>query len=267
MHDRFYLQSPGSDSGTAQQDDQVPAAYETIVRTFTTDDEAWGRLAAWYKTKTNYEKARETYGRYADKNEGLGQVGYSYREQQNWPLAIQTYQQLLGQDVEHQVKWKPELLGGLSRQPGSKVGRSDRGLRRTGPRRSSKRRSLAAGGGKHYSPRRRTTQGSDPETTASAKTSPKTTNRWPPVTAKPNNQTKRSRYTGKCRPTNHRHPGRRCKSPAHALEEAGQAETAIPAFPAGLQEVPQRQHHASVAHAHCTLKYKISVTLGGANEE
>lgn len=52
----------------------------------------------------NYDKARETYRRYADKNEGLGLVGYSYREQQNWPLAVLSYQQLLGQNAEHKVR-------------------------------------------------------------------------------------------------------------------------------------------------------------------
>ena len=28
---------------------------------------------------------------------------------ENWPLAVQSYQQLLGQDAEHKVRWKPEL--------------------------------------------------------------------------------------------------------------------------------------------------------------
>src|SRR5262249_7934925 len=55
------------------------------------------------------DPAREVYRRYADKHEGQGQVAYSYREQQNWPLAIETYQQLIGADAERKVRWKSEL--------------------------------------------------------------------------------------------------------------------------------------------------------------
>ena len=62
------------------------------------DDEALGRLAAWWKTQTNHDKARETYRRYADALMGQGEVAGSFREQQKYDEAIQTYAQVAAQD-------------------------------------------------------------------------------------------------------------------------------------------------------------------------
>jgi TolA-binding protein len=53
---------------------------------------------------------------------------------------------------------------------------------------------------------------------------------------------------------------------AYTREEAGQTEMAIQSFQQVCKKFPKDQH-ASVAHAHLQQKYKISVTLGGANEE
>jgi tetratricopeptide (TPR) repeat protein len=53
---------------------------------------------------------------------------------------------------------------------------------------------------------------------------------------------------------------------AYTREEAGQQETAIQAFQQVCKKYP-KDAHASVAHEHLQLKYKISVTLGGAMDE
>lgn len=245
----------------ARRDDQVPAAYDAIVKAFTTDDEALGRLAAWYKSKMNYDKARETFQRYADKGEGLHQVGYSYREQQNWPLAIQTYTQLIGQDPERRVRWKPELAA------------TYRGAHKW------------------------------PEAIAVyeelVKDDIANANRWRwevACTHRDSGQYKEA--IGQFRqcenfPENYKQMAwchRQLKQPNEAIvlynqvssdkpsapwallqvaytrEEAGQTEPAIQAFQQVCKKYPKDQH-ASTAHAHLQQKYKISVTLGGANEE
>jgi tetratricopeptide (TPR) repeat protein len=245
----------------ARRDDQVPAAYEAIVKAFTTDDEALGRLAVWYKSKMNFEKARESYRRYADKNEGLGQVAYSYREQQNWALAVQTYQQLLGQDAEHKVRWKSELA--------------------------------AAHRGAHKWP----------EAIAVyeelVKDDIATPGRWRWEVASTHRDAGQLKeaigHFRQCEnfPENYKQMAwchRQLKQPAEAItlynqissdkasapwsllqiaytrEEAGQSEPAIQAFQQVCKKFPKDQH-ASTAHAHLQQKYKISVTLGGANEE
>ena len=245
----------------AQHDDQVPAAYEAIVKAFTTDDEAWGRLAAWYKSKMNYDKARETYGRYADKHEGLGQVGYSYREQQNWPLAIQSYQQLLGQDVEHQVKWKPELAATyrgaqkwaeaiavyeeLVKDDLANAGRwrwevacthRDAGQLKEAIGHFRQCENFPENYKQMAACYRALKQPNEAITLYGQVSSDKPSAPWALLQI------------------------------AYTREEAGQAETAIQAFQQVCKKFP-KDAHASVAHAHLQQKYKISVTLGGANEE
>jgi tetratricopeptide (TPR) repeat protein len=245
----------------ARRDDQVPAAYDAIVKAFTTDDEALGRLAAWYKSKMDYDKARETYRRYADKNEGLNQVAYSYREQQNWPLAVQAYQQLIGQDPEHKVRWKPELA------------MTHRGAHKW------------------------------PEAIAVyeelVKDDIANAGRWRWEVANTHRDAGQFKeaigHYRQCEnfPENYKQMAwchRQLKQPAEAIvlynqvssdkasapwallqiaytrEEAGQTEPAIQAFQQVCKKYP-KDAHASTAHAHLQQKYKISVTLGGANEE
>ena len=245
----------------AQRDDPVPAAYEAIVKAFTTDDEALGTLAAWYKTKMNYDKARETYRRYADKHAGLGQVGYSYREQQNWPLATQSYQQLLGQDAEHKVRWKPELAAthrGAHQWPEAiaiyeELVKDD--LANAGrwrwevacTHRDAGQLNEAIG---HFRQcenfpenykqmawcHRQLKQPNEAITLYGQVTTDKASAPWALLQI------------------------------AYTREEANQIETAIQAFQQVCKKYP-KDSHASTAHAHLQQKYKISVTLGGANEE
>ncbi len=245
----------------AKRDDQVPATYDAIVKAFTSDDEALRHLAQWYKSKTNYDKARETFGRYIDKGEGLHQVGYSYREQQNWPLAIQTYTQLIGQDPDRKVKWKPELAA------------TYRGAHKW-PEAIAVYEELVK------------------DDIASA-------NRWRWEVASTHRDAGQYKeaigHFRQCDnfPENYKQMAwchRQLKQPSEAIilynqvssdkasapwallqvaytrEEAGQTEPAIQAFQQVCKKFP-KDAHASTAHAHLQQKYKISVTLGGANEE
>ncbi len=245
----------------ARRDEQVPAAYEAIVKAFTTDDQALGLLATWYKSKMNYDKARETFLRYADKGEGLHQVGYSYREQQNWPLAVQTYTQLIGQDPERKVRWKPELAAthrGAHKWPEAiavyeELVKDD--LANAGrwrwevacTHRDAGQYKEAIG---HFRQcdnfpqnyiqmaacHRQLKQPSEAIILYGQVSSDKASAPWAQLQV------------------------------AYTREEAGQTELAIQAFQQVCKKFPKDQH-ASTAHAHLQQKYKISVTLGGANAE
>jgi tetratricopeptide (TPR) repeat protein len=245
----------------ARRDDQVPAAYDLIAKTFTTDDEALGRLAAWYKSRMNYDKARETFLRYSDKNEGLHQIGYSYREQQNWPLAVQTYQQLVGQDAEHKVRWKPELAlthRGAHKWPeavsvyeelvSEDLANAGRWRWEIGNTYRDAGQFKEAIG--HFRQcdnfpenykqmawcHRQLKQFNEAITLYNQVSADKASAPWALLQI------------------------------AYTREDAGQAEPAIQAFQQVCKKYPKDQH-ASTAHAHLQQKYKISVTLGGANEE
>ena len=89
--------------------DDVPKTYEQIEKIFGVDDEALGRLAAWYKSQKKYDLARATYRRYKNRIEGLNQVANSYRELRDIENAVATYKQLVGLDPDNQIRWKSEI--------------------------------------------------------------------------------------------------------------------------------------------------------------
>ena len=245
----------------ALKDDQVPAAYEAILQSASPDDEALLTLAQWYKSKKNFDKARETFRRYADKNQGLNQVAYSYREQQNWPLAVETYVQLIGQDQEKKNVWKPELAvtyraqgkwpeaiviyEELYREDLTNATRWRWEVANT--HRDAGQLKEAIGNYRqcdnfpeHYKQmawcHRQLKQPAEAITLYNQVSSDKASAPWALLQV------------------------------AYTREEAGQQETAIQAFQQVCKKYP-KDAHASVAHEHLQLKYKISVTLGGAMDE
>lgn len=102
----FYI---ADTTGAARLDQEVPAIYETILKTFGQDDEILARFAQYQKSIMQRDAARATYGRYQNRAEGQGQIAYSYREEQKWDPAIAIYQTIALQDQEHSAKWKGEL--------------------------------------------------------------------------------------------------------------------------------------------------------------
>ncbi len=245
----------------ARHDEQVPAAYEAVLKNASPDDEALGKLAGWHKSKQAFDPARATYRRYENKAEGLGQVAYSYREQQNWEGAIDSYNQLIGQDKEHATRWKPELA--LTYRA---AGKSAEAI-------TVYEQLVTEDGGQ--------------------------ASRWRfevGCTHRDAGQFKEAiGHFRQCDnfPENYKQMAwchRRLQQPKEAIllynqvasdkisapwallqiaytqEEAGEKEAAIQAFQQVCKKFP-KDGHASQSHAHLQQKYKISITLGGANEE
>ena len=245
----------------AQRDDHVAAAYEQMLKKFGPDDETLGRLAAFHKSRTKYDLARDTYRRYADKSEGLGQVAYSHREQQQWEPAIQAYLQLLGLDAAHATRWKPELAATyraagkwteavalyeqLYAEDSKNSGRWRWEVAQTHQQAGQLKEAIG-----HYRQcdnfpenykamawcHRQLKQANEAIILYNQVLSDKPSAPWALLQI------------------------------AYTREEAGQQEPAIQAFQTVCKKFPKDQH-ASIAHAHLQTKYKISVTLGGAAEE
>lgn len=93
----------------ARHADKVPALYEEIFKTFGVDDEALGRLAAFYKSIDQRDDARKVYGRFKDSIEGQAQIAYSFREEQKYDPAIVIYRTLAAQDQKMPHRWKAEM--------------------------------------------------------------------------------------------------------------------------------------------------------------
>jgi tetratricopeptide (TPR) repeat protein len=249
-------------TAVGRKDDQVAAAHETILQNFPGDDEALGRLAGWYRSKTNYDKARETYRRYTNKFEGLGQVAYSYREQQNWPAATQGYQQLLAQDAEGKIRWKSELAAthrSAHKWPEAIAIYEE--LYKDDLANANRWRWEVA------------------STHRDAGQLPQAIGHFRQCTNFPENYKQMAGCHRQLRQHgeaitlyNQIAAGHKDAAPwamlqvAYTREEAGEMEPAIQAFQQVCKKFP-KDAHASVAHAHLQQKYKISVTLGGAAEE
>lgn len=95
--------------GAAKRSDKVPQVYDHIMKTFGTDDETLGRLAAFYKSDNRRDEARKVYNQYKDSIEGQSQIAYSYREEQKWDPAIAVYRTLNSQDQKMPHRWKGEM--------------------------------------------------------------------------------------------------------------------------------------------------------------
>ena len=258
---RQCLLSAADVTALALSEEQVVAAYNAVLQNASPDDEALGRLAAWQKSKQKFDPARDTYRRYADRNEGQGQVAASYREQQNWTAAVDTYRQLAGTDAERKVRWKQELA--LTFRYAQKW-----------PDAIAVYEELVR------------------DDLANA-----ARYRWE-VACTHRDAGQHREAIGNFRqcenfPENYKQMAwchRQLKQPAEAIilynqvtsdpnsapwallqiaytrEEAGQQEPAIQAFQQVCKKYP-KDSHASVAHAHLQQKYKISITLGGATQE
>jgi tetratricopeptide (TPR) repeat protein len=88
---------------------EVPKVYEQMQKTFGVADDILGRLAGWYRSQNRRDEARATYGRFANRPEGLNQVGHMYREEQKWDLAINTFREIAGLDQKNFATWEGQI--------------------------------------------------------------------------------------------------------------------------------------------------------------
>ncbi len=247
----------------AKRDDQVPAAYEQLLKTLGgSDDELLGRLATFYKSRNKWEEARATFRRYANKGEGLNQVAYSYREQQNWPLAIEAYLQAIAvAEMDRRAAFQAELA--VTYRAAKKVPEAVavyEDLYKSDAAASNRWR-YAIG-----------------ETYREAGLLKEAIGHYRQC----DNFPEQYKMMAWC----HRHlkqyneaivlytqvSSDPASAPwallqiAYTREEAGQAEQAIQMFQQVCKKFPT-DGHASIAHTHLNNKYKIFLTLGGAKDE
>jgi tetratricopeptide (TPR) repeat protein len=258
---RTILLSVADLTAVARRDNDVPAAYEAVLKNASPDDEALGRLAAWHKSKNAYDKARETYRRYADKFEGLGLVAASYRDEKRYDEAVQTYQQLAGQDQDRRIRWKGELAYTyrLAKKIPEAVAVYEELYKEDVAKANSWRWEVAL-------------------TYRDVNQFAQAIGHFRQCTNFPENYKQMAychrqlKQTSEALALYNQVATDAGSAPwallqaAYTREEAGQIEPAIQAFQLVCKRFPKDQH-ASTAHAHLQQKYKISVTLGGATQE
>lgn len=247
----------------ALRDDRVLATFEGLSKALGQTDEAYGRLASFFKSRNKFDEARNTYRKYQDAVAGLAAVAHSFREQANYDSAVPIYIQLTNQDAANAVKWKAELAATYRVAKKTKLATDT----------YAELIALDSAGASKW--------------------------RWEMATTfREGNQWKEAiAHFRQCDnfPENFRqmaHCHRQLKEFGEAIllynqivgsadttaaaaallqvgytrEDAGQQEQAIQTFQAVCKKFP-KDSHASTAHAHLQNKYKISVTLGGAKDE
>jgi tetratricopeptide (TPR) repeat protein len=88
---------------------KVPPLYDQITKKFGADDGILGRLAGWWKTQKQYDKARQIYGRFKNKIEGQSQIAISYRNEARIEPAVLAYRKLMLDDAENTHKWNAQI--------------------------------------------------------------------------------------------------------------------------------------------------------------
>jgi tetratricopeptide (TPR) repeat protein len=246
----------------ARLDAKVEDTYSQIMKTFGTDDETLGRLAAWQKSVRRYDDARGTYRRFGDKIEGLSRIATNYREQGDCDQAVVTYRELIARDPDNRVRWSADIASTYYYARRYDEAQSAyKELLDLDPANAEKWRWQVAcayrDDGEHK----------------------EAIGWYRQCTNFPANYMEMAHCQRRLKQVKEAIAlymqvagGDRNSAPwamlnvAYTLEESGQKERAIKAFQQVCKQFP-KDSHASRAHAHLQNKYNISITLGGAKDE
>jgi len=213
--------------GYARRDAEVLKTYERMGKMFGQTDDILGSMASWYKGHKQRDRAREIYGRFKDQIKGQSSIAYMWREDGKYDNAIAIYQNLMKQDADHADNWQWQIADCYK---ASKRYKEAINTYRQCDRFPSNYQNMA----------------------------------W---------CHRRLKQHREALVLYNQIMGGHPSSASWALleiartyEEAGNKPNAIKMFQQVCKRFP-KSGQASTAHAHLQLKYKITVTLGGAKDE
>ncbi|MEX1232055.1 MAG: tetratricopeptide repeat protein [Planctomycetaceae bacterium] len=242
--------------------DKTDETYKFALEKLGRSDEVLAQYAGWRKSQGKHEEARQLYAAYENKIEGQAQIAYSFREQQKYPEAVATFQQLAGADAEWQFQWLSEAaithryahewmqaIAIYQELMAKDVDRTDSWLWEIGiTHRDAGQYKEAIG---HF----------------------RQCNNFPQNYIQMANCHRALKEHGEAIVLYNQIVGTDKDWAPWAMiqigytrEEADQTELAIKSFQQVCKRFPTHQY-ASQAHAHLQTKYKITVTLGGAKDE
>ncbi len=241
--------------------DEVPKLYDQMEKIFGVDDGILGNLASFYKSHEQRERARATYGRFADKTVGLSNVAQMDREEKKYESAIAIYRQLAGRDEKKPGNWLNQVASTYR-----EAGKCDEAvavyqqLIKEAPEQADQWLWNTADTYQHF--------GKYKEAIGAYRQSdnfPAAYQRMADCHLHLKEWGEAYSLYTQIRDAHEPLSSWAQLQMAYTLERGGDKEKAISAF----QRVCERYSktsHASVAHAHLQTKYKINVTLGGATE-
>jgi len=224
------------------------------------DDDLRGKQASWHAARKRYTDARRIYGQYTDREAGLEATAKLWVTEKKWNDAVNTYSQLIGLNKEKEDQWQQAIAGVwreakewdkaiatyqtlLTVEPG-KFGDWYWAIADCYERSGRLKEAI------------RSYQQSD---------------KYPNVYFAMASCYRRLKQYKEALVLYHQARADQSTAAqasihiAYTYEQSGGRENAIKWFQQTCKLYPKTSH-ASQAHAHLQTKYKISVTLGGANE-
>lgn len=257
---REYYYTIAAVHSRARRDQEGIAVYEEAGKVLGLDDDLRGKQAAWHAARKRYTEARRIYGQYTDREAGLAAIAQLWVAEKKWNDAVNTYNQLIGMDKDKEGKWQHSIASVwreakewdkaiatyqtlLTVEPG-KFGDWYWGIADCYERSGRLKEAI------------RSYQQSD---------------KYPNVYFAMASCHRRLKQYKEALVLYHQARADQNSAPqasiqiGYTYEQSGGRENAIKWFQQTCKLYPKTTH-ASQAHAHLQTKYKISVTLGGANE-
>lgn len=245
----------------SRRDEKVIETYQSILKQFGQEDTTLQRFGDWQKSVQKYEEARKLFAQFQNRPEGLGQIAYSYRQQQKCDEAVAHYRQAAGLDAQNVAKWNEQIGQAFreARRWKEAIDVYSENLKIDAANTEKWLWLIAHShkdGGQYKEAIGVFRQCTNfPENTKEMALCHRALKEWNESILLYNQVTSHAPSA----------PWALFQI-AHVREQAGETEKAIQAYQMVCKKFP-KDGHAAQAHAHLQTKYKINVTLGGAAEE
>ena len=101
--DRYY--KVASLHSYARRDKEGLEAYEKLAKLIGMDDDIRGQIAGWHRGRKRFAEARKVYGQYKDRVTGLVNIASTWRDEKKPDNAVNIYNQLIGLEKEREGEW------------------------------------------------------------------------------------------------------------------------------------------------------------------
>ncbi|MEC8929740.1 MAG: tetratricopeptide repeat protein [Verrucomicrobiota bacterium] len=246
----------------ARHDAEGLAVYARLGKLLGVDDNLRGRQASWNRARKRFAEARKIYGQYTDRVTGQVNIALTYRRYEGNPeQAVAVYNQLIGLEKKREGEWHENIVNTWREaKQWDKALVTYQTLLKVVPARFG---DWYWGIADCHERRGRLPQ---------AVQSYRQSDKYPSAYFAMASCHRRLKQYKEALVLYHQARADRGSAPdasihiAYTYEEYGQKENAIKWFQQTCKLYPKHSR-ASQAHAHLQNKYKISVTLGGANEK
>lgn len=246
---------------SAGRPEKQKEVFEQMLVALGTSDTLLGHLAQWYKENNQRDRAREMYAKFKDTTDGQAHIAASFVEEKKFDRAVDIYRTLAAKDEKGGTKWMALVASTFRR-----AGKMDQAI--------AVYRDLLTSDASHaanwhweigetyfqfskWKDAITTFRGTDrfPQNYERMADAHRHLKQWDEaislyqqiMVALPN------------------HASKALMEIAHTQEQADRKDAAIKSFKQICDKYP-KSSEGSRAHAHLNLKYKITVTLGGAKD-